>query len=175
MRANGLTLIELLVTLTIVAIIITAGVPALRSLIMGQRMTAQINSFVHAVFMAKQSARTRNTYTVICKSAAGRRCEADADWSDGWLLFANLDQDSPAQVDATEPILAVGAAFQYGNIRANRREFVFRPFEIRSTNGTFVFCDARGANYARALIISYTGRPRIARNRPDGSPLRCAP
>lgn len=175
MRANGLTLIELLVTLTIVAVIAMAGVPALRDLIMGQRMTSQINGFVHGVFLAKQSAHTRLVETVICKSPTGRRCEPDADWTDGWLLFINRDRDYPARIDATEPILATGDAFRNGAIRANRREFVFRAFEIRSTNGTLVFCDARGAEHARALVISYTGRPRIARVRPDGRPLQCPP
>ncbi len=173
MRMNGLTLIELLATLAIVAVIAIVGVPAFRDLILNQRMTSQINSYVHAVFMAKQSARARNVYTVICRSSTGRRCESNLDWSDGWLLFANLDQDSPAQVDATEPILATGNAFRNGSVRANRKEFVFRPFEIRSTNGTFVFCDARGAKNAKALIISYTGRPRLAKKRANGKPLRC--
>jgi len=173
MRANGLTLIELLVTLTIVAVIAMVGVPALRGLVMGQRMTTQINSLVHGVFLAKQSAHTRQTETVICKSPTGRRCEPNADWSDGWLIFNNFDRDYPARVDATEPVLAIGEAFHGGTIHANRREFVFRAFEIRSTNGTLVFCDERGAQFAKALIISYTGRPRIAMKRPDGSALQC--
>ena len=175
MRANGLTLIELLVTLTLVAVILGAGVPAFRDLVMNQRMTAQINGLVHAVFLAKQSAHSKQSHTVICKSSTGRRCERDADWSDGWLVFANFDRDYPAQVDSGEPILAVGNTFRHGSIRGNRQEFVFRPFEIRSTNGTFVFCDSRGAKRAKALIISYTGRPRIATHRANGKPLQCAP
>ena len=175
MRADGLTLIELLVTLTIVAVIAMAGVPALQGFIMSQRMTSQINGFVHGVFLAKQSAHARQAETVICKSPTGRRCEPDANWSDGWLMFVNLDQDRPASVDATEPVLAIGNAFRNGSIHANRREFVFRAFEIRSTNGTLVFCDARGAEHAKALVISYTGRPRIATSRPGGAPLQCPP
>jgi type IV fimbrial biogenesis protein FimT len=173
MRTAGLTLIELLVTLTIVVIIATVGVPTLRTLILSQRMTAQINYFVHGIFLAKHSAHTRQTETVICKSPTGRRCEPEAEWSDGWLIFVNLDRDRPASVDADEPVLATSNAFDHGSIRANRREFVFRAFEIRSTNGTLVFCDARGASFARALVISYTGRPRIATTHPGGAPLQC--
>ena len=173
MRVAGLSLIELLVSLTIVAIIAFAGVPAFRDLARSQRMTAQINALVHGVFLAKHAAHTRLTETVICKSPTGRHCEADADWSDGWLMFVNRDRDRPARVDADEPVLATGHAYAHGSIHANRREFVFRAFEIRSTNGTLVFCDARGAIFARALVISYTGRPRIAATRPDGTPLKC--
>lgn len=172
-RADGLTLIELLVTLTIVAVIAVAGIPTLHDLVVGKRMTAQINGFVHSVFFAKQSAHTRLAETVICKSSNGRQCEPDGDWTDGWLTFVNVDQDYPASVDPTEPVLAVGQRFRNGSINGNRREFVFRPFEIRSTNGTLVFCDARGAENAKALVISYTGRPRIATTRPDGNALSC--
>ncbi len=175
MRANGLTLIELLVTLTIIAVIAMAGVPALRGLIMSQRMTTQINGFVHGIFLAKQSAHTRQADTVICKSPTGQRCEPDAEWTEGWLMFVNLDQDSPASLDTTEPILAIGDTFRGGSIQANRREFIFRAFQRRSTNGTLVFCDARGTEHARALVISYTGRPRIAITRPGGGALQCPP
>ncbi|HJP39323.1 MAG: GspH/FimT family pseudopilin [Gammaproteobacteria bacterium] len=174
MRARGLTLIELLATLAVVAVIMLAGTPALHNLLLDQRMTTQINDFVHSAFLAKQSAHTRQTETVICKSPTGRHCEPGAAWGDGWLVFANQDQDYPATVDANEPVLAVGPPFQHGSIHANRREFIFRAFEIRSTNGTLVFCDARGAKYARAIVISYTGRPRIATTRPGGNPLQCS-
>ena len=169
----GLTLIELLLTLAVLATLLLAGVPAFRDLQLNQQMTAQINALVHAVFMAKQTAHTRLTETVLCRSASGLQCEQEAGWSDGWLLFANQDRDHPPHVDAGEPILAVGAGYRRGTIRANRRAFVFRAFEIRSTNGTFVFCDARGTADARALIISYSGRPRTAARRADGRPLRC--
>jgi hypothetical protein len=40
-------------------------------------------------------------------------------------------------------------------------------------NGTIVFCDARGSAHARAIIISHTGRPRVAQRDADGKPLRC--
>jgi len=175
MRANGLTLIELLATLTLVAVVSMAGVPAFRDLVMDQRLTTQINGFVHGVFLAKQSAHTLQTETVICKSPTGLRCEPNADWTDGWLVFANLDRDYPAHVDQGEPVLTVGDSFHNGSILANRREFIFRAFEIRSTNGTLVFCDERGAEFAKALVISYTGRPRIATTRPGGDSLQCPP
>ena len=108
MRARGLTLIELLATLAVVAVIMLAGTPALHNLLLDQRMTTQINDFVHSAFLAKQSAHTRQTETVICKSPTGRHCEPGAAWGDGWLVFANQDQDYPATVDANEPVLAVG-------------------------------------------------------------------
>ena len=42
------------------------------------------------------------------------------------------------------------------------------------TNGTTIFCDGRGAPAAKAVIVSYTGRPRVDRVDADGRPLHCA-
>lgn len=172
-RGVGLTLIELLATLSVAAVIAAIGAPALRDVLLEQRMVARVNGFVHGIYLAKQAAHARLTEAVICKSRDGEQCDAGADWHDGWVLFANLDRDYPATADPAEPLLASGPAFRSGSIRANRQAFVFRPFEIRSTNGTLVFCDRRGPAHARAVIVSYTGRPRIATTRPDGDALQC--
>jgi len=172
-HSSGLTLLELLLTLSVIAIMTLAGVPVFRDLLLNQRMTAHINGLVHAVFMAKHTAHTRLSTTTICKSRTGQQCEPQAEWSDGWLLFDNIDRDHPPRIDAGEHILATGGSYPQGSIRANRQAFIFRAFEIRSTNGTLVFCDPRGADHAKALIISYSGRPRIALSRADGRPLKC--
>jgi type IV fimbrial biogenesis protein FimT len=67
----------------------------------------------------------------------------------------------------------VNRAYPSGKITANRRSFAFRPFEIRSTNGTLIFCDRRGPEFARAVIISYTGRPRTYPAAGLGKPFSC--
>jgi type IV fimbrial biogenesis protein FimT len=60
-----------------------------------------------------------------------------------------------------------------GTVISNRPYYEFRPGR-RSTNGSIVFCDGRGAVAARAVIVSYTGRPRVARVDAEGRPLKCA-
>ena len=60
-----------------------------------------------------------------------------------------------------------------GSITANRRLFEFRPFGRRSTNGTVTFCDRRGAEQARAVVVSFTGRPRVTRNGSGMAALIC--
>jgi hypothetical protein len=44
---------------------------------------------------------------------------------------------------------------------------------LRATNGTFVVCDAAGRVPAKALVISYTGRPRVASKTTRGNPYEC--
>ena len=89
------------------------------------------------------------------------------------MVYVNLDDDYPPQRSATEPLLYVHDPELAGTVISNRPYYEFRPGR-RSTNGTTVFCDRRGAAAARAVIVSYTGRPRVDRVDANGRPLRCA-
>jgi type IV fimbrial biogenesis protein FimT len=160
-KLDGLTVIERAVLVAVASILAAASVPALRSLILDVRMTRQVNAFVHSIHLAKQEAHKQTRYVAICKSPDGRQCQHDAAWREGWMVFVNSDRDEPPQVDAGERVLQVIARYKGGGIGANRSSFVFRPFQVRSTNGTVVFCDARGRDAAKAIVVSYTGRPRL--------------
>ncbi|MDH3513005.1 MAG: GspH/FimT family pseudopilin [Gammaproteobacteria bacterium] len=172
-QQTGLTLIELLFAMAILAILTTISVPGFTNLVLNTRMTAQVNRFVHDIHLAKQTAHRRMQQVALCKSPDGRQCAPNREWHEGWLVFVNLDRDRPPHVDPGESILAANPAFESGTISANRPDFVFRAFEIRSTNGTLTFCDRRGSDAARAVIVSYTGRPRMAAVTARKKPLRC--
>ena len=95
------------------------------------------------------------------------------DWSSGWILFVNLDRDVPATRDADEPLLQQFSVSSHNEVTANRRSFSFRTTALRATNGTFIFCDKARRASPRALIVSYTGRPRVSRIDRDGNPASC--
>ncbi|NND37814.1 MAG: hypothetical protein HKN81_11845 [Gammaproteobacteria bacterium] len=172
-RQPGVLLVDLVITVGLLAILSTAAVPTFRHLLLDASMTAQVNGLVHAVHLGKQSAHMRLAEVVMCPSPDGRQCVDDGQWQNGWLLFVNEDRDDPPRVTAGEATLAAGGVFARGHLRANRLYFYFRAATTRSTNGTFTFCDDRGTDHARALIISYTGRPRTSRRAPDGRSLIC--
>lgn len=174
-RCDGLTVLELLVVLGIVAILALVVVPGLGRFVADIRMTASVNAFVHAVHLARQEAHKRGVTATLCKSPGGLQCNAAADWSDGWLVFINQDRDDPPHVDADEPVLHVNSGFANGRIRANRNSFTLRAFGKRSTNGTLVFCNRAADAVPRAVIISYSGKPRISDRTASGATLRCAP
>jgi type IV fimbrial biogenesis protein FimT len=172
-RQTGITLIELMLALAVLAIISIATIPGLSTLIYNIRMSSSVNELIHSLHSARQNARVTGIATAVCSSSDGKQCQTDNQWEKGWLIFSNSDADEPPQVDPDELILGVRGPVRNMHISANRRAFIMRPFGLRSTNGTLIWCDKRGSDHARAVVVSFTGKPRINSAAADDRPVNC--
>ena len=173
-RTAGTTLVELLTTLTIVAVLATVAVPSFHTFHLNNQRATVVNGFLHALFLARSEAIKRGQTVSVCRSSDGRNCESrSGDWRGGWIVFANRDRDDPPERDSGEDLIASSGGWPDGSITSNRGAYSFRPTTQGVVNGTIVFCDSRGSAYARAIIISHTGRPRVAQRDSEGKPLRC--
>jgi type IV fimbrial biogenesis protein FimT len=174
-RSQGLTLIELMITLSIVAILAAIAGPSFKDAQYNAQRTTTVNDFLHGLFLARSEAIKRGQIVTMCKSTDGSTCAgASTSWDDGWMIFVNSDRDDAPERDANEDVLLVRAAWPNGTITSNRQSYSFRPFQQAVVNGTLIFCDPRGSEHARAIIISHTGRPRVAQRDSSNRPLRCA-
>jgi type IV fimbrial biogenesis protein FimT len=171
-RALGFTLWELLCTLVIAGVALAAGVPAFSSFVLDARRTADINGWVLAVHVARSESLKRSRPVVVCLTSDTWQC-VDDPTAGGWMVYVNLDDRFPPTRSASEPLLFNHVVESIGTVVSNRPYYEFRP-RRRSTNGTIVFCDRRGPAAAKAVIVSYTGRPRVDARDADGRPLRCA-
>jgi type IV fimbrial biogenesis protein FimT len=170
----GFTLWELLTALLIASIALGLGIPSFRQLLLDSRRTADINALVVAVQLARSETAKRARPVVLCKSVDLSSCGGnEIRYDSGWMVFVNVDDLRPPHRSAAEPLLYVHRPEIDGTISSNRALYEFRPFHRRSTNGTITFCDRRGQSEARAVILSYTGRPRVSTSGP-GRPLVCA-
>lgn len=173
-RSSGITLLELLIVMTLVAIILGAGAPSFREIALNARRAEQVNALLRGLHVARSTAILRAEPIVLCKSGGGSQCLTDARaWSDGWLMFANRDRDSPPRVDPGESVLAIQPPTERIVVRANRNAVIYWPFALAGTTVSFVFCDERGASAARAIIVSQTGRPRVSNRDAAGRQLWC--
>ena len=172
-RQTAITLIELLIALAVLAIISIAAVPGFSSIIHNIRMNSSVNELAHSLQRARQNARVTGVATAVCSSTDGQQCQLNGHWENGWLVFANTDADEPPRVDPGESILDARGAVPNMRVYANRRAFTMRPFGLRSTNGTLIWCDPRGDKYARAIVVSYTGKPRISDTNSSGGHYSC--
>ena len=174
-RNAGFTLWELLWTLAIVGIGLGLAVPSFERFLLDARRTADINAFVLAVQLARSEAAKRGRPVVLCQSADLQTCgNEELEYGLGWIVFANEDEARPPQRASRETLLYAHAPALVGSISANRELFEFRPYLRRSVNGTVTFCDRREREGARAVIVSYTGRPRVDSVGPGGEALVCA-
>jgi type IV fimbrial biogenesis protein FimT len=172
---RGYSLLELMFTLLLAGVLLSLGVPWLHDLVLDARRTADVNAFVSAIQLARSESAKRAQPVVLCQSADGIACAPTGqDYHLGWIVFVDEDGDTPPRRDENEALLAFYSPVTEGSVRSNRAHYLFRAHFRRSINGTVTFCDNRGPAEARAVIISYTGRPRVTSTTTAGRPLSCA-
>jgi type IV fimbrial biogenesis protein FimT len=87
-RSTGFTLVEMMVTVFIAAILMAIGIPAMRDAAANNRLTGQTNEMVAAITMARSEAITKNQLVTFCRSAtdAATTCAGTvANWQ-FWLV-----------------------------------------------------------------------------------------
>ncbi len=90
----GFTLLELLITLAISAILIGLAVPSLKSFMGDSELTSTSNEFVHSLQTARSEAIKRAGPVGLCPSAAPLADEpvcSGTDYAAGWIVFADAD------------------------------------------------------------------------------------
>lgn len=173
----GMSMVELVVTLAVAGTLLTAAAPRLMDLVHDNRLTTQINLLLTDLHLARIEAVKRKHEVVVCRSSDGRQCQRGGrrtEWTAGRIIYVEHDNDT--RRDPGEPLLQVRAALP-GHLRLRFNQWwriVFRP-DGGARSGSFTLCDHRGAAHARALIVYYTGRPRVADRRADGDRIRCGP
>ena len=100
---SGFTLVELMITLALVAILATVGIPSFTNFIANNRLTVQTNELVSALNLARSESIKRNVRVSVCRSANGTACGGT--WSNGWIAF--VDGGTAGSVDGTDEILRV--------------------------------------------------------------------
>ena len=164
----------MLVTLTLVAVLVGLAIPSFAGMAARNRIAVEIDALFHAIHLARKESIMRRQVVSICPSSDGTTCARRENWAIGWIMFNNRDRDSPPQRDPGEPLLRAHFVADTIKITANRSTFTLRATQKRATNGTFVVCDRRHRATPKALVVSYTGRPRVAVRTTRGRPYRCA-
>ncbi|WP_333608888.1 GspH/FimT family pseudopilin [Arsukibacterium sp.] len=85
--SSGFTLIELMVTIAVLAIVLTVAVPSFTSLVSSSRLNAQVNQLLAAIEYAKTEAVKNNATVIFCHSTDGASCSTPpaAGWQ-GWAV-----------------------------------------------------------------------------------------
>jgi type IV fimbrial biogenesis protein FimT len=143
-RERGVTLIELMTAVVVLAILLGIGVPSFRSIMRENQIAAQSNNLLASLTLARSEAIKRGVRVSVCAANAnGNNCAGTASWGNGWILFAD-DFGSAGAIDASDTILQRWPAAADGVVLA-------------SEDASVTFARTGRAEFARSFIITKQG------------------
>jgi type IV fimbrial biogenesis protein FimT len=185
-KQAGFTLLELMLTVALLAVVIGFGLPNMQEFVRNARMSTAANDIITDFNYARSEAVKRRVPITLCKSQDGAACDTDdADPFSRWVIY--VDDADPALVegtdgdgviDAGEVILrdrvlpdSITVTTDADEIRATFLPTGFPRIETENAN-RFVLCDSRGNataaggdSAARAVQVLPTGRPSVFRTK----------
>ncbi len=160
-RQNGVTLIEQLMVLVIVAVLTTVAAPVLSGLLTRTRLQTAQMDFIAASQSAREMAITTGKQTLFCPTRDGASCNADSDWEYGWLVAVDADHDD--QPDNHSPLrIGQGYAGKLAIRSSSGRHLVrFQPDgSAHGANLSILFCQPAGNEPVLSVVVSNSGRIR---------------
>jgi type IV fimbrial biogenesis protein FimT len=102
---SGFSLTELMVTLSIGALLMAIGIPSYRYVTNSNRATTEINSLLGDMQFARSESIREGLPVTICPltgSAGSYSCNASSNvWNSGWIVFLDVNGDGTVQTGET--------------------------------------------------------------------------
>lgn len=172
-RIRGFTLIEMLVVISIAAILLTQAVPGFAALMATSRMDNRTQALLSSVQFARSEAIRSNSNVYVCalntkinlevQGCLGKAKKGNTSWSEGMLLFADRPGGSAARYDSGERrrhVIFTGEP----TVSSTLDKFMLTP-EGRLPTGvspSWVVRDVASGQCA-SISVQANGRPRLCK------------
>jgi type IV fimbrial biogenesis protein FimT len=166
---HGFTLIELMVTIAVLAILLGIAVPSFNDVALGSKLGSYANNLVASTNVARSEAIKRNTTVVLCVSANGTSCAATGGWEQGWIAACKTTDNIACDGSGSNWLVfqrqpAASSGFK---ITANPAltTLDFTASGVDTTPATLTICRATPTvgTQQRQVQISATGRASVAK------------
>ena len=163
--SRGFTVMETLISLVVASILVTSAVPAMQDFIVRNRMTAEVNTFMASLNLARSEAVKRLQNIEVCPADSGfTMCINSTDWEGGWMVFIDKNKDGNF-TSGSDVILQRNPALPSRfTISGDQSAFSYDPtgqLYQAGTNGQYNFCDNDNVAEGRRVIVSREGRVRV--------------
>ncbi|MGB7754939.1 MAG: GspH/FimT family pseudopilin [Salinisphaera sp.] len=108
-NVRGFTLLELMVTLAVAAVLLTIAIPSYRSVVTRNSLASNVNDLVGSLNYARSEAVSRGTTVYVCASQNQISCRNDGIWSGGWIVYAPTPDASDPSPSADNRLRVHGA------------------------------------------------------------------
>ena len=177
-KHRGLTLIELMVTLAIAAILITIGVPSFVRLIKTNSMASAVNTFLADSRFARSESVRLGGRVIMCRSddpeasppacATNNASSGGKGWATGWVIFHDKDADDT--VDAGEvlriqpPVTSIDSVVEGVSTASTKLKFTAtgRLYDASLATKMVFGGSAYTSSLQRVVCIGAGGRARVA-------------
>jgi type IV fimbrial biogenesis protein FimT len=161
-RIRGVTLVEQVMVLAIIAVLVGMASPPLAGLVRRERVRSAQMDFMQALAYARTEAVMRATRVLFCPTRDRLHCSNESRWEGGWLVGADRNHDN--QPDAAP--MRVGASHAHLRIRSSqsRRHVTFLPDgSAGGSNLTLLICTPGDGAEPLGVVVSNAGRIRGSR------------
>jgi prepilin-type N-terminal cleavage/methylation domain-containing protein len=169
-KAVGFTMIEVAITLVLVAIMSAIALPGMRDFLARTRLSTQVSSLRADVAYARSEAARQNVVVSLCPAAVGTTGGAvvytcsGTDWSIGWIAFVD-SAGTTGVFDSTDTVLRVhnktnGISISGSGGLASAASLTMRPTGEASVSGKFDLCIV--GYPITSLVISGSGRSGVS-------------
>ena len=180
---SGFTLYELLITVLIVGVVLTLGIPNMLQFNQNGRMTGAANDLHSAFPLARSESSRAKTNITVCASANALAADANCGgtWDQGFIVFVDEDGDINRS-GATETVLRAHGPIADGislSVADAATYFSYSSTGLGRPNvggnpavSQVVMCDERGnitaaggRSAARLLVATPLGRATVFRDK----------
>ncbi|MET1219560.1 MAG: GspH/FimT family pseudopilin [Glaciecola sp.] len=163
-RHIGLTLLELMIALSIVALTFIVVGPSAHHLYQNNVIISQLNSTSSVVQFARHHAIHTKHTTIICPTADFIDC--DKDWNQHKMVF--VDDNANHRLDHDERLLTTLTRSHNTVTTGPSTPIRFNFNGVSASPATIKICDLNATDrHARALFVSLQGRIKVSRDK-DG-------